>query len=73
MINKVILIGRLGADPEVKYLQDGTMEAGFSRVKEIQKPPRPKLWEKVVSQPPHFPYLSDPLTLPYCRAAVYPI
>jgi single-strand DNA-binding protein len=29
MINKVILIGRLGADPEVKYLQDGTMVTNF--------------------------------------------
>ena len=25
MVNKVILIGRLGADPEVRYAQDGTM------------------------------------------------
>ncbi len=25
MINKVILVGRLGADPEVRYTQDGTM------------------------------------------------
>ncbi len=25
MVNKVILIGRLGADPEVRYTQDGTM------------------------------------------------
>ena len=25
MVNKVILVGRLGADPEVRYMQDGTM------------------------------------------------
>jgi single-strand DNA-binding protein len=25
MINKVILVGRLGADPEVKYTPDGLM------------------------------------------------
>ncbi len=29
MINKVILIGRLGADPEVRYTQDGTMVTNF--------------------------------------------
>jgi single-strand DNA-binding protein len=25
MVNKAILVGRLGADPEVRYTQDGTM------------------------------------------------
>lgn len=29
-VNKVILIGRLGADPEVKYLPDGTVVAKVS-------------------------------------------
>jgi single-strand DNA-binding protein len=28
-VNKVILIGRLGADPEVKYLSSGTTVANF--------------------------------------------
>ncbi|HOO89439.1 MAG TPA: single-stranded DNA-binding protein [Syntrophales bacterium] len=30
MVNKVILIGRLGADPEVRYTQDGTMVTNFN-------------------------------------------
>jgi single-strand DNA-binding protein len=30
MINKVILIGRLGKDPEVKYSQDGSAITNFS-------------------------------------------
>ena len=30
MVNKVILIGRLGADPEVKYAQDGAMVTNFN-------------------------------------------
>ena len=29
-INKVILIGRLGRDPEVRYTPDGTAVANFS-------------------------------------------
>lgn len=29
MINKTILIGRLGADPEVRYSQDGAMVVNF--------------------------------------------
>lgn len=30
MINKAILVGRLGKDPEIRYLQDGTGVATFS-------------------------------------------
>ncbi len=30
MLNKVILIGRLGADPEIRYLPDGTMVTNFN-------------------------------------------
>lgn len=30
MINKVILIGNLGADPEIKYTQDGTQVTTFN-------------------------------------------
>ena len=30
MVNKVILIGRLGADPEVRYTQDGSMVTNFN-------------------------------------------
>jgi single-strand binding protein len=30
MINKVILIGRLGKDPEVRYTQDGQMVTSFN-------------------------------------------
>ena len=30
MLNKVMLIGRLGADPEVRYTQDGTMVTNFN-------------------------------------------
>ena len=29
MVNKAILIGRLGAEPEVRYTQDGTMVTNF--------------------------------------------
>lgn len=30
MLNKVFLIGRLGADPEVRYTQDGLMVVNFN-------------------------------------------
>ncbi len=30
MINKAILVGRLGKDPEVRYTQDGTMVTTFN-------------------------------------------
>jgi len=30
MLNKAVLIGRLGSDPEVKYTKDGTAVANFS-------------------------------------------
>jgi single-strand DNA-binding protein len=30
MVNKVLLIGRLGKDPEVRYIPDGTMVTSFS-------------------------------------------
>jgi single-strand DNA-binding protein len=30
MVNKVILIGRLGKDPEVRYTPDGTMVTNFN-------------------------------------------
>ena len=36
MVNKVILIGRLGADPEVRYTPDGTMVTNFRLATDLQ-------------------------------------
>lgn len=30
MVNRAILIGNLGGDPEVRYMQDGTMVTNFN-------------------------------------------
>ncbi|MDI7260671.1 MAG: single-stranded DNA-binding protein [Thermodesulfobacteriota bacterium] len=39
-VNKVILIGNLGADPEVKYLSNGTMVANFRMATTENRPNR---------------------------------
>jgi single-strand DNA-binding protein len=36
MVNKVLLIGRLGADPEVRYTPDGTMVTTFRIATDLQ-------------------------------------
>jgi single-strand DNA-binding protein len=36
MVNKVLLIGRLGADPEVRYTPDGTMVTTFRLATDLQ-------------------------------------
>lgn len=36
MVNKVILIGRLGGDPEVRYTPDGTMITNFNMATDEQ-------------------------------------
>ncbi len=36
MVNKAILIGRLGADPEVRYTPDGTMVTNFRLATDLQ-------------------------------------
>ncbi|MBW6486403.1 MAG: single-stranded DNA-binding protein [Syntrophobacterales bacterium] len=36
MINKAILVGRLGKDPEVKYMPDGTMVTNFRIATDLQ-------------------------------------
>ncbi len=36
MVNKALLIGRLGADPEVRYTPDGTMVANFRLATDLQ-------------------------------------
>jgi len=45
MVNKVILIGRLGADPEVRYTQEGAMVTNFRLATDEQW--RDKSGEKV--------------------------
>lgn len=37
MVNKVILIGRLGKDPEVRYTPDGTMVTNFNLATDEQR------------------------------------
>lgn len=37
MVNKVILIGRLGKDPEVRYTPDGTMVTTFNLATDEQR------------------------------------
>ena len=55
MVNKVILVGRLGTDPEVKYTQDGTPVASFSLATDEQwkdkdgKKVQKTEWHKVVA------------------------
>jgi single-strand DNA-binding protein len=36
MVNKALLIGRLGADPEVRYTPDGTMVTNFRIATDLQ-------------------------------------
>lgn len=54
MINKAILIGNLGADPEVRYTQNGTAVANFNIattetwVKEGQKEEKTE-WHRIVA------------------------
>ncbi|HVO65863.1 MAG TPA: single-stranded DNA-binding protein [Syntrophales bacterium] len=36
MVNKALLIGRLGADPEVRYTPDGTMVTNFRLATDLQ-------------------------------------
>lgn len=36
MVNKALLIGRLGADPEVRYTPDGTMVTTFRLATDLQ-------------------------------------
>lgn len=55
MINKVILVGRLGADPEVRYTADGTMVTNFRiatdevrKTKDGEKSQKTE-WHKIVT------------------------
>ena len=45
-LNKVMLIGRLGADPEVRYTQNGTPVANF-RIATNHRVKRGEEWEEV--------------------------
>ena len=36
MVNKALLLGRLGADPEVRYTPDGTMVVNFRLATDLQ-------------------------------------
>lgn len=45
MVNKVILVGRLGADPEVRYTPDGLMITNFNLATDEQR--KDKSGEKI--------------------------
>ncbi|HOE32286.1 MAG TPA: single-stranded DNA-binding protein [Smithella sp.] len=47
MVNKVILIGRLGKDPEVRYTPDGTMVTNFNLATDEQRKDKNKNGEKI--------------------------
>jgi single-strand DNA-binding protein len=55
MVNKAILIGRLGADPEVRYTPDGTMVTNFNLATDLQwkdkngERVRKTEWHKIVA------------------------
>ena len=48
-INKAILLGRLGSDPDLKYLPDGTPVCEFSLATHIFNGEKKTEWEKVVA------------------------
>ena len=54
-VNKVILVGRLGADPEVKYLSNGTTVANFriatseNRVSKTGEKTEMTEWHRIVA------------------------
>lgn len=55
MVNKAILVGRLGNDPEVRYTQDGTPVASFSLATDEQwkdkngKKVQKTEWHKIIA------------------------
>lgn len=55
MINKAILVGRLGADPEVRYLPEGTMVTNFTVATDMEwkdkngEKVRKTEWHKIVT------------------------